>query len=455
MAPLRTLLGRTLAFALPLALGIVTVVYSDTLKQPPAAKEIKRPAIPVRVLTLTPTKLIPRIAGHGTVSPAREWRAVARIEGDVAQADATLAAGALVSAGDILFRLDDTDLRLNLAQITAQLSTSDVKDETLAASEDIAIADLGLMRADLTRQTQLVEQGVATRASLDAARRQELAARAKATEIRNQRHLNKAEREVLLTQKATLMRSLSFADIRAPYDLRVTDVAATEGQYVSRGQTLLSGEGVDAVEIAAQFPMGRIGPLLRLTGGGATVMDLKARVRLVSPGHNIVWKAKVVRVGDAIDARTQSASVVVRVNDPLAQAAAGERPPLRRNMFVEVLLIAPQADALIVPAEAVRDGTALVVSKDNKLEKRKVSVGFTSGNLSVVAKGLAAGDQLVITSPTVAVPGMVVKPVEDAARKAALQAEALGKAAPASGGTEQRQGQGQGKGKGKSDEAEQ
>ena len=445
MSRLTVIFARLLGFAIPAVLGLITIVYSDTLKQPPGVKETTRSVIPVRVITLAPASMIPRVVGHGTVSPAREWRGVARVEGDVLQTAPNLAPGTIMSEGDLLVRIDDTDLLLNLAQITAQLAASDIKDQTLVASLEIASADLTLMQADLTRQEQLAKQGVTTRASLDAVRRQELLARAKVTEIENQRHLAKAEREILITQRATLERALEFTEVRAPYDLRIAEVSATEGQYVSRGQTMLSGEGVAAVEIAAQFPLGRVGPLLRLAGDGSTVMDLKARVRLVAPGHNITWKSKVVRVGDAVDARTQGTTVVVRVDDPLAQAAAGERPPLRRNMLVEALLLAPQTEALIVPIEAVRDGTALVVNSDGKLEKRNVSIGFTSGNLAVVNKGLAADDQLVITSPTVAVPGMMVAPVEDDARKAALWAEAMGKAAPVSSGSEQGQGNGKSK----------
>ncbi len=446
MARFGTIAARLLSFAIPVALGLMTIVYSDTLKQSPAASEARQTVVPVRVMTLEPTPIIPRVIGHGTIGPAREWRAVARVEGEVVQTAPDLAPGTIVSAGELLLRIDDTDLLLNLAQINAQLAASDIKDETLAASLKIASADLSLMQVDLTRQEQLVAQGVATRASLDAVHRQELTARAKTTEISNQRQLAKAEREILVTQKAIVERALEFAQLRAPYDLRLTDVSATEGQYVSRGQTMLSGEGIEAVEIAAQFPLGRVGPLLRLAGGGKTVLDLKARVRLAASGHDVVWKSTVVRVGDAIDARTQGTTIVVRVEEPLTQAAAGERPPLRRNMFVEVLLMAPQTEALIVPTEAVRDSTALVVSSEDKLEKRKVSLAFTSGNLAVVSKGLVFGDMLVITSPTVAVEGMMVKPVEDSERKAALWAEAMGKAPPEASDAMQ--------GKGKSQETE-
>jgi multidrug efflux pump subunit AcrA (membrane-fusion protein) len=109
-----------------------------------------------------------------------------------------------------------------------------------------------------------------------------------------------------------------------------------------------------------------------LAGEGATVLDLRASVKLSAPGHAIIWPAKVTRVGEAIDARTQNAPVIVRVDDPQAASIAGERPPLRKNMFVEIELSAPKQKALVVPAEAVQNGTALVVSKQATLEKRPV-----------------------------------------------------------------------------------
>lgn len=69
------------------------------------------------------------------------------------------------------------------------------------------------------------------------------------------------------------------------------------------------------------------------------------------------------------------------------------------------------------------------------LEKRKVTAGFAMDALVVVEQGLAAGDRLVVTSPTIAVPGMNVKPVEDEVRKTALLAEASGKPAGSGGGS--------------------
>ena len=174
----------------------------------------------------------------------------------------------------------------------------------------------------------------------------------------------------------------------------------------------------------------RIGPILRMMGDGATVEDLKARVRLPAPGHLVTWEAKVDRVGEALDPRTQSTAIVVRIDDPYAQAEAGKRPPLRRNTFVEVILMAPKRPALVAPLDAVRGGQALVVSAEGTLEKRPVTLGVTIGDIAVVTDGLVEGDRLVVTDPAIAVPGMAVKAVEDKQVLAQITAAAGGQGKP-------------------------
>lgn len=450
MARLGGTIGRVLLVAIPAALGVAAILLAGKLRTLPEPLAANRTPALVRVITVAPIDLVPRVSGYGTVAPVREWRAVARTEGEITAVAQPLAAGDILPAGTMLFRIDDSALKLDLANIDAQLAASVVKDQTVEVSLALARADLALAQEDLKRQERLATQGVATQATLEATRRQELVAQTKATELESQLKLNAAEREVLATQRASVEREIGFSELRTPYDLRVTALEADLGQYVNRGQVLLSGEGIEAVDIAAQFPIGRIGPLLRLAGAGAELTGLKARVKLPASGHEVVWKAQVERMGEAIDETTQSAPVVVRIDDPLGQSVAGERPPLRRNMVVEVELSAPKMQALVVPAEAVAGGSALVVSAEGTLEKRPVETGFVSGEVAVVTKGLAAGDQLVITDPSIAVPGMAVKPVEDATRKAEITAAALGQAPAAKSGSGGGSGSGTGGGAGTS-----
>ncbi len=428
----RLLIGvsRAAAIIVPVAAGALAITFSGLLAEPPAERQRQRPPTPVRVITLEPVLLTPRAVGYGQTEPAREWRAVARIEGVVAEKSKWLANGEIVPAGAPLLSIDDTDIRLSLAQVDAQLRALDIKDETVTASLKLAQSDLDLTRADLKRQEELAGRGIATTASLDQARRAELVARGKLTEYENQLALNDAERSVLKAQRATTARSLDFTKIAAPFGIRIVSVKAEEGQVVTKGQELLSAEGTEAVEIEAQFPLGRMGPVVRALGPGRSVMDLSARVVLPVPGHKVAWDAKVVRVAEATDARTQSSGVVVRVADPLGQAVPGQRPPLRRNRFVEVELSAPPRKVLAAPAAAVRNGEALFVTPENTLERRAVMVGYRVGDIAVLTGGVEPGDRLVVTDPAVAVPGMKVKAQEDKTLKAEVARLAHGSEQP-------------------------
>lgn len=422
-----TRLGRILAVSLPLAFGVVAIIYSGTIKSAAAPKETVQQPTPVRVITLAEVELIPKVTGYGLVAPAHEWRAIARIDGEVVETSPLLANGTLVPAGTVMLRIDDTDLRLSLAQLDAQMAALDVKDQTLEANLAISRADLEISQGELNRQKDLQARGVATQAALDQATRAELGARAKLTEIENQLALNAAERAALSAQRAVSARSLEFVEIVVPFDVRIGSVAADLGQFVTRGTTLFSADGTDTAEVTAQFPLGQMGPLVRSLGSEGTVLDLTATVRLSQPGHVVEWPATVARVSDAMDARTQSANIIVRVEQPIAQAVAGQRPPLRRDMFVEVTLSALPRKALVVPASAVTDGRALIVGADGRLEPRAIDLAYSVDGLAVIAGGLVAGDQLVVTDPAIAVPGMAVKPVEDKALMALLARQASGK----------------------------
>ncbi|MCB1462433.1 MAG: hypothetical protein KDJ90_08405 [Nitratireductor sp.] len=420
------ILLRSLAVVVPVMLGALSIVFSGSLAQAPENRERSKPAVPVRILNVAPMKVVPRVTGYGTVAPAREWRAIARIEGEVVETSPLLANGNVAPADTVLLRIDDTDLKLALAQTDAQESALDVKDQTLRASLEINRADLALNQSDLERQRVLKDRGVATQAAIDQAERSALAARAKVTEIENQLALNAAEREVLATQRAISERNLEFTTIAVPYELRIGAVSAELGQVVTRGATLVTGDGTEAVEITAQFPIGLMGPVIRALEPGNSVLDLKAVVRLAVPGHTVEWPAKVERVAETVDTRTQSGQIVVRVERPLEQAQAGVRPPLRRNMFVEVELSAPPREALVVPAGAVQGGRALVVDADDRLAEREVKTAFSIDDVVVVGQGLQAGDRLVVSDPSIAIAGMTVRPMEDKHLHSAIARTASG-----------------------------
>jgi hypothetical protein len=90
-----------------------------------------------------------------------------------------------------------------------------------------------------------------------------------------------------------------------------------------------------------------------------------------------------------------------------------------------------------------------VVGEGDRLEIRQVRPDLVMGNVAVVSKGLSQGDRLVVTDPSIAVPGMVVKPVEDNNLQAAIARAAQGLDDGPSEGEAGNGGNGPGNGSGK------
>jgi len=427
MKRLLSYLVRFLSVTVPLGLGVLSIMVFAGMKSAPSAKEVSPKITPVRVITIAPVPIVPRVSGYGTASPTREWRGVARVEGEIIWTSEKLANGLLAQAGEELMRIDQSGINLALAQIDAQIGSIDVKDETVRSSLVISKAELEISSADLVRQKDLAGRGAVPQTAVDKAVRQELSSRSSVNSLKNQLALNGAERKVLLAQRNIALRDLGYTSIKTPYPVRIGQVSAEVGQFVNRGQVLVEAEGIEAVEIAAQIPIGRMAPLMRDSTQPRTgPMGLEAKVLLRSPIRVIEWEARVARVGDQIDPRTQSINIVVVVDQPLEQAATGQKPPLRRNMFVEVELRAAERDAIAIPRAVVRDGTVFVVNSQGKLEKRAVQIAYSIETVAIVANGLAEGDQLVVTDMDIAIPGKTVKPIEDKALKARMALIALG-----------------------------
>jgi len=425
----RVILGRTLSIAVPLAIGYVLLIASRGAKTPPRRVQTERPPIRARVVTLEEVEVVPRVTGYGVAVPERAFRAVARVEGEVVWVADSLDDGRIVAKGDALLRIDDTDLNLELVRIDTEILAADAKVETVKASIEIEAADLVLAKADLARLRGAAEQGAASATAVAEEERQVLASRGKVQTLRNLLTVTEAERKVLVVHRRQAERLLTFVSIAAPFDMRIGEVAVEVGQFVSRGQDMFTGDGIAAAEIPARFPIGRLRPLVSGNTGGKErgPMTLDAVVRLRAPDRVIEWEATVDRVGPSVDPRTQSAIIVARVAGSHEMASPGERPPIRRNTFLEVELRARPRRALVIPAEAVRDGKIFVLDAEGRLEIRAARIAYRIGSAAVVAEGARAGDRVVVSELPAPVPGMAIDPVEDVKLMRRVLAVAMGR----------------------------
>ncbi len=425
--------------ALLVVLGVAAVGVARLMKQAPRRLAVEERAVKVRVIAAPEVTVQASATGYGTVAPGRTWEAVAEVSGQIAWRSQALKDGNLVKAGTELLRIDDSSYRLALAQIEAELAASAAKDGMNRTSLRIKERDHALLEAELKRQTTLAAEGTVSRSALELVQRQLLNSETDLQNLKGAVAVGKAEREVLMARKASAELELARTVFKAPIDVRIVDVEVDNGQYVSKGQPLFTGDGLAVAEVEGQFPIGRLRPLV---GGSQArgdrragaidwvpgVLGLGAVVRLRSADHATQWKARVDRVVGHVDAATQSLGIVVAIDDPYGKAQPGSRPPLVRNMFVEVEIRGnPVREQVVIPRSALHEGNVYVADDADRLDIRPVVIGFSEGGFASVAQGVSPGERVVVSDPVPAVRGMLLEPIEDEAAGKRLVAAASGK----------------------------
>ncbi|MBB4287452.1 efflux RND transporter periplasmic adaptor subunit [Roseospira goensis] len=427
----------------PVALGLVLVLLMAGGKAPPTRAEGGETARAARILEVPAVDLVPRATGFGQVTPEYVWQAVAQVSGRVVEVNPNLKNGAILDQGTVVARIDPTRYALTVQEREADLQELDVREQNTRASIAIEERALEVARRDLRRQRDLRGSGAASQAALDQAEKTVLSTEQSLQNLRNTLNLIPVQRALAQARLEQARLDLDYTTLTAPFDLRVSQDSITESQFATVGQVLAEGDSLAVAEVNAQFTFGEMAALIR-PGTSLAVrqaagendvgqaLGITATVRLRAGGEVeqvIEWPARLVRIADTIDPKTRTVGIIVAVEDNYARAEPGVRPPLVKNMFVEVELRGePRPDAVVVPRLALHQGVAYLLDDRDRLIKRPVTLRSVQGDLAVVEDGIAAGDRLVISDLIPAVRGMLIDPRRDAAARARLIAAARGEA---------------------------
>ena len=219
----------------------------------------------------------------------------------------------------------------------------------------------------------------------------------------------------------------------------VEEQQVTGAQFVRSGDRLVVADSVDSAEISVQIPLERMRPLvpqdldisgLSVAEFGKAVqrMGIRALVRLPQAEFTLPWEARFDRTSDTVDPKTRTLGVIVVVDEPYRSVLPGRRPPLTKNMFVQVELAAPaRASKLVVPRVALHDAgggafAVYLVDAERRLLRQAVLPGVRQGDLVVIDDGLEPGAQVVVSDLVPAVEGMLLEPSLDADLMARLSA---------------------------------
>ena len=319
----------------------------------------------------------------GYVVARRTATVSAKITGKVTEV--LIEEGQHVDAGEIVGRLDDTNIRASYGQATAQLAYA-------RAAHDQVRVQLANAQRDYERKKQLLAQHFVSQAEVDNAQ-------TALDDLKAQ--LNTAARNVDVSRQGVEVSQMSLDDtvVRAPFAGVITVKAAQTGEIVSPlsagGGFTRTGIGtivdMDSLEVEVDVNESFIN---RVSAGQPATVKLNAYPDWEIP-------AEVIAIIPTAD--RAKATVKVRVGfkqkgDPRVLPDMGAR--------VSFLSSAPAAGGavtarpgVLVPADAVQangeSGVAWVIRED-KLERRAVRLGARNGEQLTVLAGLSAGERVAI-----------------------------------------------------------
>ena len=331
----------------------------------------------------------------GYVTARRRATVSSKVTGKVL--DVLIEEGRAVREGQILAHLDDSQPRAALAFAEAQAAS---------ARKSFAEDQARLEQAELTlkRRQQLLKENVVGRAELDDAQSDVDALKAR---------IAHAQLQIAVAESQVALQKTSLADmvVRAPFSGIVVSKDAQPGEMIS------------PVSAGGGFTRTGIGTIVDMSSLEIEVDVNETYINRVSPGMKVEaildayqdWRIPAHVITTIPTADRQKATVRVRIGfDKLD-------PRILPDMGVKVSFLRdePAADAsvpatprVLVPKAAVRkaDGKSIVfVVKDDKVERRAVSVGLEQGDQIEVVSGVTAGERVVIDGPPTLKDGDKVK----------------------------------------------
>lgn len=278
--------------------------------------------------------------------------------------------GQFVKKGDLLFTLDDKELRAAVA-----------RDEANLARDQAALART---QADLQRKKELLSSGSGAQQQVDQA-----VADAKAAEA-----MVAADQATLDTDRLRL----SYTRITAPIDGRLGTVQVTPGNIVRAADAVGSGGGggglvtitqVKPVRVSFTLPERELAGL-RKAANAATPPSVRV---YASGSRTPLATGPLTFIDSAVD--VASGTITARAtfaNDDLA---------LWPGQYVDVEVdLGSRPDTVVLPTVAVQQGQAgpyvFVARPGGTVELRNVTIIATEGDRSAVDGGLAAGERVVV-----------------------------------------------------------
>ena len=377
-------LFRILAPVAVIAVGTAGIVALNATAPKPDKKEETVRSISMFVEPVTSQAVTLTVSTQGEVRPKTEIDLISQVSGRIKHVGDNFVDGGSFKSGQSLAKIEDEEY-----EYAVTVAESNVAEATAQFARTRADADI------VAKQWDKWVDGIPTDLALRKPQIAQATAKLKAAE---------ANRD-----KARL--DLKRTEISVPFTGRIRSKSVDIGQYVSLGTKIGRVFATDVVEIRLPLSDHQLSTLnlpmaFQATSDNAPRVILSANLA----GKAYEWEGRLVRTAASVDPQTRMLYAVAEVKDPYG-ASAVDGMPLAVGLFVNATIEGRAYDnGIVMPRAALRAGSkAYVVTDDNKLSIREVTILSSSPDGVIIGSGVTSGEQVVISPVRTAIDGMAVK----------------------------------------------
>lgn len=336
-------------------------------KEKPKAK----PPVPVKVAQAVHKDVPVQIKAIGNIEAYTTVAIKSQVTGQIARVHFT--EGSDVEKGALLVSIDPEPFQATLSQYEATLA----KDQAQAK----------FAREQANRYEGLLKDGIVTRDQYESL------------------HSNAESLAATLAADRAAIKNariqLSYCSIRSPISGRTGTVALQPGNLVKANDLpIVTINQLSPIYVTFSLPETRLAEIKRAMAAG------QLKIEAVIPHEPGTTETGTISF---LDNAVNPATGTIKLKGVFANKARKLWP----GQFTDVVMtLASRQNAVVIPTHAIQTSQegefVYVVKQDNTVEMRQVTPGVAAGDETVIEKGLAAGETVVVDGQLRLTPGAAV-----------------------------------------------
>lgn len=332
--------------------------YFSSLKEPPAKEEVKITKKYVNTIAVSYMDVSTEVTAFGRVRASESLDLIAEIQGRMFEGAVRLKEGQKFKKGDLLFRVDDLEAKLNLQ------SQKSIFLRDLAA----ILPDFKIDYPNNFNGWQNYFRSIDLDNPLP-----------KLPDYKSDKEKTFLATKNIFSSYYTI-KSVEAAmrkyKLYAPFNGTISEVVLQSGSYVNPGNKIAKIYRTDRLELKVDVGIGDIGWIKN-----------NQSVAITSEDGNQTWNGKITRIGDLINQNTQSLDVFVDIKS--------NGTPVYDGLYLQAIIPGKVIkNAMEIPRSAVFNGNQVFVVRDTVLKVNEIMIHKVN-QATVIFSGLTEGDDLV------------------------------------------------------------